>query len=105
MDIQWVKKLSQCLAVLKRLTCRKSSKLYNNVKIIYPLYTSYRPPKAGGISQIFMSAFVSSWPSKTERSKKEMVADGRKRQSIITKLDTAAGSSVLSSRPEFFIIS
>jgi len=33
--VQWVKKLSQCLAVLKRLTCRKTSKLCNNLKIIY----------------------------------------------------------------------
>jgi len=35
--VQWVKKLSQCLALLKRLTCQKSSKLCNNVKIIYLL--------------------------------------------------------------------
>jgi hypothetical protein len=32
--IQWVKKLSQCLAVLERLTWHKSSKLCNNLKII-----------------------------------------------------------------------
>jgi hypothetical protein len=33
--VQWVKKLSQCLAVLERLTWHKSNKLYNNLKIIY----------------------------------------------------------------------
>jgi hypothetical protein len=33
--LQWVKKLSQCLAVLEGLTWHKSSKLYNNLKIIY----------------------------------------------------------------------
>jgi hypothetical protein len=33
--IQWVKKLSQCLAVLERLTWHKSNKLRNNLKIIY----------------------------------------------------------------------
>jgi hypothetical protein len=33
--IQWVKKLSQCLAVLERLAWHKSSKLRNNLKIIY----------------------------------------------------------------------
>ena len=33
--IQWVKKLSQCLAVLERVVCNKSNKLENNVKIIY----------------------------------------------------------------------
>jgi hypothetical protein len=33
--IQWVKKLSQCLAVLKRLTCRNTSKLHYNLKVIY----------------------------------------------------------------------
>jgi hypothetical protein len=33
--VQWVKKLSQCLAVLERLTWNKSSKLSNNLKIIY----------------------------------------------------------------------
>jgi len=34
-DIQWVKKLSQCLAILERLTQNKSDKLCNNMKIIY----------------------------------------------------------------------
>jgi hypothetical protein len=34
-DVQWVKKLSQCLAVLERLTCRKPNKLCNNLQIIY----------------------------------------------------------------------
>jgi hypothetical protein len=34
-EVQWVKKLSQCLAVLEGLTWHKSSKLYNNLKIIY----------------------------------------------------------------------
>jgi hypothetical protein len=34
-DLQWVKKLSQCLAVLERLTWHKSNKLCNNLKIIY----------------------------------------------------------------------
>lgn len=34
-SIQWVKKLSQCLAVLERLTCRKPNKLCNNLQIIY----------------------------------------------------------------------
>ncbi len=33
--VQWVKKLSQCLAVLERLTWHKSSKLHNNLKLIY----------------------------------------------------------------------
>jgi hypothetical protein len=33
--LQWVKKLSQCLAVLERLTWHKSNKLSNNLKIIY----------------------------------------------------------------------
>ena len=33
--VQWVKKLSQCLALLKRLVWRKSNKLHNNLKIIY----------------------------------------------------------------------
>jgi hypothetical protein len=33
--LQWVKKLSQCLAILKRLAWHKSSKLHNNLKIIY----------------------------------------------------------------------
>ena len=36
-SLQWVKKLSQCLAVFERLTQRKSSKLCNNMKIIYDL--------------------------------------------------------------------
>jgi hypothetical protein len=35
LEVQWVKKLSQCLAVLERLTWHKSSKLHNNLKIIY----------------------------------------------------------------------
>jgi hypothetical protein len=34
-QLQWVKKLSQCLAVLERLTWHKSNKLCNNLKIIY----------------------------------------------------------------------
>jgi hypothetical protein len=33
--IQLLKKLSQCLAVLKRLVYGKSNKLHNNLKIIY----------------------------------------------------------------------
>ena len=33
--IQWVKKLSQCLAVSERVICNKSNKLHKNVKIIY----------------------------------------------------------------------
>jgi hypothetical protein len=33
--LQLLKKLSQCLAVLKRLTYGKSNKLHNNLKIIY----------------------------------------------------------------------
>jgi hypothetical protein len=33
--LQWLKKLSQCLAILKRLTWHKSSKLHNNLKIMY----------------------------------------------------------------------
>jgi hypothetical protein len=43
-DIQWVKKLSQCLAVLERLTWHKSSKLCNNLKIIYVIlgYLSFQ---------------------------------------------------------------
>jgi hypothetical protein len=36
-ELQWVKKLSQCLAVLERLTCRTTSKLHNNLKIIYEI--------------------------------------------------------------------
>ena len=35
--LQWVKKLSQCLAIFERLTQRKSSKLCNNMNIIYDL--------------------------------------------------------------------
>jgi hypothetical protein len=34
-DIQLLKKLSQCLAILKRLVYGKSNKLHNNLKIIY----------------------------------------------------------------------
>src|SRR3979490_844054 len=34
-DLQLLKKLSQCLAILQRLSCRKSNKLYNNMKITY----------------------------------------------------------------------
>jgi hypothetical protein len=34
-EVQWVKKLSQCLAVLERLAWHKSSKLHNTLKIIY----------------------------------------------------------------------
>jgi hypothetical protein len=34
-DLQLLKKLSQCLAILKRLTYGKSNKLHNNLKIIY----------------------------------------------------------------------
>ena len=33
--IQWVKKLSQYLAILERVVCNKSNKLHKNVKIIY----------------------------------------------------------------------
>ena len=33
--IQWLKKLSQCLAILERLTWHKSSRLHNNMKILY----------------------------------------------------------------------
>jgi hypothetical protein len=33
--LQSLKKLSQCLAVLRRLTYGKSNKLHNNMKIIY----------------------------------------------------------------------
>ena len=33
--LQWVKKLSQCFNVLKRLACQKLNKLDNNLKIIY----------------------------------------------------------------------
>ena len=34
-DIQWVKKLSQCLAISERVVCNKSNKLHKTVKIIY----------------------------------------------------------------------
>jgi hypothetical protein len=36
-DLQWLKKLSQCLATLERLACHKSTKIDidNNLKIIY----------------------------------------------------------------------
>ena len=34
-DIQWLKKVSQCFAIFKRMTCHKSGKLSNNLKIIY----------------------------------------------------------------------
>jgi hypothetical protein len=34
-SVQWVKKLSQCLAVLERPAWHKLSKLHNNLKIIY----------------------------------------------------------------------
>ena len=34
-DVQWVKKLSQYLAVSERVVCNKSNKLHKNVKIIY----------------------------------------------------------------------
>ena len=33
--LQWVKKLSQCLAISERVVCNKSNKLHKNVKIIY----------------------------------------------------------------------
>jgi hypothetical protein len=33
--IQLLKKLSQCLAILQRLSCRKSNKIHNNLKITY----------------------------------------------------------------------
>jgi hypothetical protein len=36
-DIQWLKKPSQCLAILERLTWDKSNKLCNNLKIIFDL--------------------------------------------------------------------
>ena len=32
--LQSLKKLSQCFAILERLTCHKSDKLYNILKII-----------------------------------------------------------------------
>src|SRR6267154_3394806 len=47
--LRWVKKLSQYLALLKRLTCQKSSKLCNNVKIIYVILyhlSSYINPRS-----------------------------------------------------------
>jgi hypothetical protein len=34
-DVQSLKKLSQCLAILQRLSCRKSNKLHNNLKVTY----------------------------------------------------------------------
>ena len=34
-DIQWVKKLSQYLAISERVVCNKSNKLHKNMKIIY----------------------------------------------------------------------
>ena len=34
-ELQWVKKLSQCLAISERVVCNKSNKLHKNVKIIY----------------------------------------------------------------------
>ena len=34
-SLQSLKKLSQCLAIWERLTCLKSNKLYDNLKIIY----------------------------------------------------------------------
>jgi hypothetical protein len=33
--IQWLKKLSQCLATLERLACHKSNNIDNNLEIIY----------------------------------------------------------------------
>ena len=33
--IQWVKKLSQCLAVSERVVCNKSNELHKTVKILY----------------------------------------------------------------------
>jgi len=33
-NIQWLKKVSQCLAIFERMTWHKSGKLYNNLKII-----------------------------------------------------------------------
>src|SRR5712672_4129708 len=33
--LQSLKKLSQCLAIFQRLSCRKSNKLHNNLKITY----------------------------------------------------------------------
>jgi hypothetical protein len=35
LDVQWLKKLSQCLAISKRLTCHKSDKINKTLKIIY----------------------------------------------------------------------
>ncbi len=34
-QLQSLKKLSQCFAILERLMCRKSNKLHNNIKIIW----------------------------------------------------------------------
>jgi hypothetical protein len=36
-NIQWLKKLSQCLATLERLACHKSNKIDNNLNIIYTI--------------------------------------------------------------------
>ena len=35
--IQWVKKLSQCLAVSERVVCNKFNKLHKNIKILYAI--------------------------------------------------------------------
>ena len=35
LEVQWVKKLSQCLAISERVVCNKSNKLQKNVKIMY----------------------------------------------------------------------
>jgi hypothetical protein len=42
--LQWLKKLSQCLATLERLACHKSNKIDNNLKIIYVIlhYLGFR---------------------------------------------------------------
>jgi gag-pre-integrase-like protein len=42
--IQWLKKLSQCLATLERLACHKSNKIDNNLKLIYVIlhYLGFR---------------------------------------------------------------
>jgi len=34
-DLQWLKKLSQCLGIWGGLACNKSDKIHKNVKIIY----------------------------------------------------------------------
>jgi|SRR5712672_432317 len=36
-NLQSLKKLSQCLAIFQRLSCRKSNKLHNNLKITYTI--------------------------------------------------------------------